>query len=206
MSKVDLLPDEAIIMRDSSMMHDCGRPFAAISDELVLTNLALIVTHKNLWGSIKDVQRFSLDQVKVVNNNPQVVIGTSQNGERQLHVYFNHGIEAFALGDSDDDAEAGILETLLTPVKEKETRNLYEWQTAISRAVLALPQNSNSEACSTTNSAVSHVISDAGAKSVTVVSNSVTHVTKKCIGCMAPLSGVHGQKAICRYCDTEQVL
>lgn len=34
----------------------------------------------------------------------------------------------------------------------------------------------------------------------------ISHATKRCIGCMAPITGVVGEKATCRYCDTVQVV
>lgn len=33
-----------------------------------------------------------------------------------------------------------------------------------------------------------------------------THATKRCIGCMAPITGIVGEKTTCRYCDTVQVI
>lgn len=35
---------------------------------------------------------------------------------------------------------------------------------------------------------------------------SVSHATRRCIGCMAPITGVIGEKVTCRYCDTVQVI
>lgn len=109
MTKINLQPNEAIILRDSEMKHDRGGRFDSELDELVLTNQALIVVHKSIFGNVKDIQRYALDQVTIANNSPQVVIGMSQNNERQLHVYFRHGIEAFTLGDADEDSDAASL-------------------------------------------------------------------------------------------------
>ena len=216
MTKIDLQPNEAIILRDSEMKHDRGGRFDSELDELVLTNQALIVVHKNIFGNVKDIQRYALDQVTIANNSPQVVIGMSQNNERQLHVYFRHGIEAFTLGDADEDSDAGILEFLLTPMADKENRNLHNWRSAISQAVLGLPHNAQigvSQAQQTPAPVQAPASSTAPTPTPTaapapavVASAPTTHTTKKCIGCMAPLSGIQGQKVICKYCDTEQAL
>lgn len=203
MSRIDLLPNEAIILRDSEMKHDRGGRFDSELDELILTNQALIVVHKGLFGNAKNTQRFPLDQVTIANGVPRVSIGLSQDNERQLHVYFRHGIEAFTLGESDEDAQAGILETLFSSSKDQEKRNLRQWQAAISQAVMALPQNARKGDSQMRGAS-------AAAQSATpmpkVAAAPVVHITKKCIGCMAPLSGMQGQKVTCRYCDTEQAL
>jgi len=36
--------------------------------------------------------------------------------------------------------------------------------------------------------------------------SSVERVSTKCSGCHAPITGVKGKSAVCKYCDTEQVL
>lgn len=218
MPKINLLPNEAIILQDSEMKHDRGGMFDSELDELILTNQALIVVHKNFFGKVKDTQRYALEQVVIANNSPQVVIGMSQNNERQLHVYFRHGIEAFTLGDANEDSEAGVLEFLLTPMADKENRNLHNWRSAISQAVLALPQNAYAgtsqakQAIAPTHNptpptAMPAIPASATAAPIAVTPvQAATHTTKKCIGCMAPLSGIQGQKIVCRYCDTEQAL
>lgn len=216
MTKINLQPNEAIILRDSEMKHDRGGRFDSELDELVLTNQALIVVHKSIFGNVKDIQRYALDQITIENNSPRVVIGMSQDNERQLHVYFRHGIEAFTLGDADEDSDAGILEFLLTPMADKENRNLHNWRSAISQAVLALPQNAHigtpqaQQAPAPAQAPVSSTVPTpapiAGPAPAIAASAPASHTTKKCIGCMAPLSGIQGQKVVCKYCDTEQAL
>lgn len=198
MTKINLLPHETIILRDSVVQHDRGGLIDLYSDELVLTNVALVVIHKSIMGGVKDIQRFSLDQVKVVNGVPQALLGASSSGEQQLHVHFSHGVEAFTLGRADNDP-GGLLDVLLISPRDKEKRNIAAWQSAISQAVLALPQKV----------APAHIPQTLSPKETSpqkASSPSPLAVTKKCMGCRAPLSGVQGQKVTCNYCDTEQVL
>ena len=192
MTKINLLPHETIILRDGSGLIDL------YSDELVLTNVALVVIHKSIMDDIKDIERFSLDQVKVVNGVPQALLGASSSGEQQLHVHFSHGVEAFTLGRADNDP-GGLLDVLFISPRNKEKRNIAAWQSAISQAVLALPQKV----------APAHIPQTLSPKETSpqkASSPSPLAVTKKCMGCRAPLSGVQGQKVTCKYCDTEQVL
>lgn len=198
MTKINLLPHETIILRDSVVQHDRGGLIDLYSDELVLTNVALVVIHKSIMGGVKDIQRFSLDQVKVINGVPQALFGTSSSGENQLQVFFSHGVEAFTLGRADNDS-GGILDILLVSPQDKEKRNIAAWQSAISQAVLALPQKVDP----------AHIPQTPSPKETSPQNPSPslpTSVTKKCMGCRAPLSGIQGQKVTCKYCDTEQVL
>lgn len=210
MTKINLLPHETIIMRDSVVQHDRGGLIDLYSDELLLTNVALIVIHKSIMGDIKDIERFSLDQVKVVNGVPQALLGTSSSGEQQLHVHFSHGVEAFTLGRADNDP-GGLLDVLLVSPQDKEKRNIAAWQSALSQAVLALPQQvapvhiPQVPSPTPVNTAPVNTAS-ATTSPQKASSPSPLAVTKKCMGCRAPLSGVQGQKVTCNYCDTEQVL
>lgn len=198
MTKINLLPHETIILRDSVVQHDRGGLIDLYSDELVLTNVALVVIHKSIMGGVKDIQRFSLDQVKVVNGVPQALLGASSSGEQQLHVHFSHGVEAFTLGRADNDP-GGLLDVLLISPRDKEKRNIAAWQSAISQAVLALPQK-------VAPARIPQTLSPKETSPQKASSPSPLAVTKKCMGCRAPLSGVQGQKVTCNYCDTEQVL
>lgn len=214
MSKIDLLPNEAILKRDTNILYDKGGFFDQWGDELILTNLALIVVSKGALGGVKEVLRFPLNQVKVVNGIPQVAYGKSSSGARQLQVYFAHGVEAFSLGASDDDEDGISLKGFLTSQAEKEKSNITEWCDAVTKAVLGIPLGLSGAMCSQAaripQGAVSEIAGALGAErsaSGAAVSGVVApSATKKCIGCMAPISGRQGEKVICRYCDTEQVI
>lgn len=215
MAKIDLLADEAIILRDSQITHDRRNGSDSIAGELLLTNFALLVVHKGIWGGIKEVVRLPLEQIKIVNGVPQVNIGMSQRGKRQLHVHFAYGIEAFSLGEADDDSE-NLIDALLTSAKEKERRNLNEWCNAITHAVLGIPIDegsafdSHAGPLSAVMGAVNAVTERVSNSAVLSSGNGRKSVpankTCRCIGCMAPLSGKEGQRITCKYCDTEQVI
>lgn len=198
MAKIDLLPNEGILKQDSSIVHDRGGVFDAAGDELILTNLALLVVHKGTFGKVKNVQRFPLDQVRVVDGRPQVHPGASSEEMLQLQVCFTHGIESFTLGEPDggfDDPELSLRGLLLSASgkakKNEEKQYVASWCDAISGAVLGKPYE---EDCSSQYGEAKRG------------SASAAHATNRCIGCRAPVSGVQGQRVVCSYCDTEQVI
>lgn len=227
MGRVDLGYDEVILKQDTSIKHDRGRLFDSVGDELVLTNHALIVVHKNAFGGVKDTCRFPLNEIKMVHGNPQAVLGRSSTGEKQLHVYFFSGVEAFELGEPDDGFDEGAISSitgLFVPGSEKVRRRsrnekdyIASWCEAISHAALGLPQVEHVEAsekpkvgfAQTVVGGVAGVLgisADSADSKGSTRSARSSCLTRKCIGCMAPLSGVIGQRVICSYCDTEQVI
>lgn len=228
MARIDLGLDEVILKQDTSVTHDRGGMFDSAGDELVLTNQALVVVHKGVFGGVKDVRRFPLSQIKVVNGAPQAVLGRSSSGENQLHVYFASGVEAFDLDEPDDgfdDDASSSLANLFVSEKEKTKRKrrnekeyIESWCEAISRAVLGMPQmqSPNRDEPPKTGfmqTAVGGVAALMGASSRAdgpvggaPRADNAVNATIKCIGCMAPISGIRGQKVVCSYCDTEQVI
>ncbi len=217
MAKINLGNDEAILAKDSDITHDRGSMWNSCGDELVLTNHALIVVHKNAFGRTKDVVRYPLSDLKVANGTPQVMPGKGTSGERQLHVYFKHGMEAFTLGTSDDDDDIS-LKSLFTSLRDKEKQNIQKWCDAITCAALGTPSLTEPIPRTSAPSSMQGFVQGAIgsiAHATGISENSHTtqaafaaanNVTRKCIGCMAPITGVQGSKAQCKYCDTEQTL
>lgn len=85
--RINLLPDEKILLRGSCVRHGF---WGAYTDELVLTNLALIHINLGLFGNYKNTTRYSFDSVS------QIVVGEASNGEKQLEVYHPGGQDDFA--------------------------------------------------------------------------------------------------------------
>lgn len=190
MEKVRLDPDEGMILRDSSILHERGGFFDSQGDELMLTNKALVVVHKGVFGQVKESIRFPLRQIKVINGIPQVFQGKSETGNCALQVHCVHGIETFVLGKSDEEESEISLKAIFSLSGEK--RNTETWRQAISDAVLAVYRGENP-------------IVEAPSP-VPYSETPVPGATRKCIGCRAPISGSKGQKVRCLYCDIEQVI
>ena len=86
------MPDEAVILKETDVAHGSG----GYGDELVLTNLNIICTHRGMFGGIKDVFLYPLSQVKEYNGKPQIIQGKTPNGEPCLEIYFKYGgVESF---------------------------------------------------------------------------------------------------------------
>ena len=137
MGQLELMPREVILRRDSSISYDPRGKGCSPNAELCLTNEALLVGIKGMFGGIKKTLRFPLSGIVVDNGVPRVCEGRSRDGSRQLHVFFSHGVESFALGEA--DVEGGdlksALKSVLTSQSEKEQQNIAQWCQAITMAV-----------------------------------------------------------------------
>ena len=93
-ARYNLHPNEVVLLKDESVMH--GGFLASYTDELILTNLNLVLLKKGVFGNSKGVHTFPLNQVKVYNQLAQATIGKAPNHSDLLEVYFLNGQEKFS--------------------------------------------------------------------------------------------------------------
>lgn len=189
-AKYNLQPHEMVLLKEESVMH--GGLWSAYTDELMLTNLNLVLTKKGLFGNLKSVLVFPVNQFKVYNQQVQAMVGKSANGSDVLEVYFLNGQEKFAFQ---------------TGGKKK----INEWIAKLNEAVTgeeAPPQPSSGMAFPGAET-VAGVLKDTLGVFRSKFSSQTTapvKVANKCNGCGAPVAGFQGQMITCDYCDTAQQL
>ena len=193
MAGLNLASNEGIILQSTSVMS--GSVWAAYTDELILTNLNVILIKRGMFGNKKNEQRFPISQIKKVNGKPQVMIGSnSLNGADQLHITFMHGVEWFEF-QSDGKEEI-----------TKWIKAVYE---LLNYTPDNLPTYGNEEELgvitSTLKKGVDSIKNIFGIKSKNEETSTVNSVVKnvKCSVCKAPLTGKPGQVVKCIYCDTK---
>ena len=189
-ARYNLQPHEVVLLKDESVMH--GGFWSAYTDELMLTNLNLVLIKKGMFGNSKGVLTFPVNQIKVHNQQAQAVIGKATNGSDLLEVYFLNGQEKFAFQ---------------TGGKKK----LNEWIAKINQAVTGeeAPAQPNSGMALPGAEMVAGVLKDTlgvfksklGSKAEAPV-----RVASKCRGCGAPVAGFQGQAITCEYCGSAQQL
>lgn len=195
MVKVNLMPNESIILKSTNVMH--GGLMAVYADELILTNLNIIHVKKGIFGNTKNVKKYPVNQIKIFNGQPQAMLGKQRNGSPQLEIYFLHGLECFGFQS--------------LPKKE-----VVKWIKAISHLVtgqesttvpsgFAIP---GTEYLSETIKGTVDTFKNTFGINSKKIDNGISFemVTKKCISCSAPLIGEKRQTIHCKYCDTDQVL
>jgi len=183
-----LQPNEVVILKEERVMH--GGALAVYTDQLILTNLNIVLVKKGLFGNAKGVRIFPVGHVKVYNGQAQAVIGKAANGTAVLEVYFLDGQERFSF-------------------QSGGKKKLSEWVVRINEVVTGESQQLQPGMAVPGAELVAGVLKDTigvftsrlGSKSTAPVK-----VAGKCTACAAPLAGPQGQTVTCTYCGSTQQL
>lgn len=202
MAKYQLQSNEGVVLQETGICYEPNKLSTAYTDELILTNLNLIHVRKGVFMGTKGVRYIPLNQVKVIGGKCQALVGKAQNGHAILQVYTQQGTEEFAF-------------------RTKAKKNASIWANKISRLVTGRDSENALESQDapeydfedTVVGQLKDAFGEVGAafgigfgKSGQQQKSSVERVSTKCSGCHAPITGVKGKAAVCKYCDTEQVL
>lgn len=202
MAKYQLQSNEGVVLQETGICYEPNKLSTAYTDELILTNLNLIHVRKGIFMGTKGVRYIPLNQVKVIGGKCQALVGKAQNGYAILQIYTQQGTEEFAF-----------------PTKAKKNAGI--WANEISRLVTGRDSENALESQDapkydfedTVVGQLKYAFGEVGAafgigfgKSGQQQKSSVERVSTKCSGCHAPITGVKGKAAVCKYCDTEQVL
>ncbi len=196
MAKYQLQSNEGVVLQETGICYEPNKLSTAYTDELILTNLNLIHVRKGIFMGTKGVRYIPLNQVKVIGGKCQALVGKAQNGYAILQIYTQQGTEEFAF-----------------PTKAKKNAGI--WANEISRLVTGRDSENAPEYDfkDTVVGQLKDAFGEVGAafgigfgKSGQQQKSSVERVSTKCSGCHAPITGVKGKAAVCKYCDTEQVL
>lgn len=202
MAKYQLQSNEGVVLQETGICYEPNKLSTAYTDELILTNLNLIHVCKGIFMGTKGVRYIPLNQVKVIGGKCQALVGKAQNGHAILQIYTQQGTEEFAF-------------------RTKAKKNAGIWANEISRLVTGRDSENALESQDapkydfedTVVGQLKDAFGEVGAafgigfgKSGQQQKSSVERVSTKCSGCHAPITGVKGKAAVCKYCDTEQVL
>lgn len=185
MVNYNLQPNESIIMKQDPIIH--GGLMANFTDELILTNLQIVLVSKGMFGNLKGIQTFPLNQIKVFNGQAQVLLGKTRGGYPQIDVYLLNGQESFGF---------------------KNKREAVKWIANINKLITgnevkvdASPSMAIPGAEYVAETLKGTVDTFKGA--LGIKSKMPTKVAKKCSSCGAPISGTKGQIVRCQYCDAD---
>ena len=140
---------------------------------------------KGAFGKIKRMEKFPLNQIKVINGQVQ-----ARYDDDSLQVSFFNRQISFDFGSHSKRTINRFIDGIICSINGVPFDN--------TKASSAIP---GSEQIATTLKDTLGTFKDAfKGKSKN------ENITIKCIGCHAPLSGKKGEKIKCSYCDTEQSL
>lgn len=184
-----LNPDETVILRSEGVGY--GNTFFGKNDELILTNQAILLQKKGMFGKTKGVLRFPLSGIRIVNGQIQALLGKKDIVTPSLDVYFESGSERFLFSWEDDVREwIDNINAVMTG-KPIEKRGEYDDLMQDMEKLAAFAEN--------VSGSVSHSIQKV--KDALGI-KSTEQLAKQCPSCGASVSGVRGEVAKCPYCGS----
>ena len=197
--------NEVVLRTSKSRVQRGERVFSGYTDDLILTNFHLIWINKGIFGNVKQVECLPLGLIKVHNYQAQAFLNKSSNGMAQLTVYFQNGQESFKF-QSGGKREVG---EWVDAINRAVTGNAVAPGTSAASVSMALPGTEDlADALRDTVSQIRDAfgVGVAGTSAVAPPHPPPVRVSSKCWSCGAPISGITGTVAKCRYCDTESRL
>jgi hypothetical protein len=203
MANYTFQPNEVLLLSESNVIH--GGLMAKPTDDLILTNVNLVLAKKGIFGNGKGVMTFPLSQIKVWDGRAQVMLGKARNGRPALEVFFIDGQETFAF-------------------QSGGKRKIAEWVNRISQAVTGTVLPTPPQPAGVALGRRRERRSRSGLPRTEAVAGALAHTFKvfktefgpspeapqqvsgKCRSCGATVSGTRGQQVTCGYCDTPQEL
>ncbi len=182
--KFNLDSDEVIILKEESVCH--GGAFAGWTDDLILTNKAITIVKKGVFGNVKNIIKYPLNDVKVYNDQAQAIVSKNRGGSPQLEIYFKSGEETFLF-------------------QNKRTTN--EWAMKINEIITG---NTSTALNNTTRMAIPGSAFIAKTikgtvdtyKDVFGIKNKIEMVNCHCPSCGASVNGEKDSTGKCPYCDS----
>ncbi len=179
-----LPPNEYAILINKAVKYGNGF-FQVYSNELMLTNLNLVLTLKGIMGGIKDKKIFGLNNIKIIDNTPQVS-ASGKNELGSLIISFLHGTEFF--GFSEQNEAYKWRDMIINVVNANRYTASYQQQ----------PQKQQQ------NQEEKVTVREYYYKEVPVTFNET--VVTKCSACGASIFGKNGDIVKCNFCGSENIL
>ncbi len=187
MEDLKLASNEGIIIQSTDVLSGT-RLMDGYTDDLILTNLNIILIKRGVFGKKKSEQRFPVSDIKIINNKPQVMMSkmNSRNVD-QLQIDFKNGIQHFEFSNKNKKEIAKWIKSI------HELLNCKEDGTTMDVVTDSLKKGVDS---------IKQIF---GIKTDTKNTNDpqTQFLTARCHGCKAPLKGTRKQIVRCSYCDTE---
>ncbi len=196
-TNLNLQPNEGIVLENEGVVRILRRGH---------DNGTLTLTTKNLYfskgrGKKADITIFPLNQIKVINGQVQVRLGSSKL-KPVLQVCMINSQEEFEFSEFSFAANAKKeIEKWVFSIQQVVC-DLLSHQAVVppQTIILQQPTGSQQPTADTTQNSVNNASNPIQEEPV------VTKISCKCIGCMAPIIGNKGDTVRCKYCDTEQIL
>lgn len=197
MTGYNLQPNEVVILREGGVAH--GGSLSVHTNELMLTNLHLVLTEKSRSGHVKGVRIYPLQQLKVYNGRAQALLGENSKGTVVLETYFLRGQDSFAF---ESRPKATTL-AWISKINEVVTGQKIPYPAPDAGPRKALP---GTAAVADVLKGTFDVFKERFGTKPATPPPAPAQIAGKCRSCGAPLSGLQGLTVTCAYCGSAQQL
>lgn len=177
---MEFLEHEKVLKRQGEIGY--GSALKGAKNELILTNLRLILEQKNLFGKPKGTLYFNLADIRVVDGEVQVRARKKDNFTPVLEIYFQSSEEQFSFV-WEDDVKKWVKAIAAVMNGEEIKENDDEWLAE------------TLQMAETVTGTIDKYKEALGLKPK-------ERVSVKCPSCGATLSGIKGGTVECPYCKT----
>lgn len=183
MNKLNLQSEECVIKKSNKVRH--GGFMVSYKNELILTNLNIIYVKKGIFGRTKSIQTIPLNQIKIYEGKPQVLLGKQKNDSPSLEIYFLNGQAIFGFKRKNE-----VMKWIrcINQVLCKETGSATTGQFAIPGTEFL------AETIKDTVITFKNILGKTKHEKISAV----------CTSCGASILGYKGENIKCNYCDTYQ--
>ena len=182
----NLLPNEGLLLKNEAVLHPIGNKIGNFG-ELILTNLNLVYIRKGPFGGVKEILKFPVSQIKIVDEKPQIFIG-KHNASNQIEIFYINGHEMFVFPQS-------------------SKREVLKWLDKISELLTGHEADIDiSERNTIPGFTVATDLLKNTIGTFKEVFKEKQNVTNRCTSCGALISGIKGEVKKCEYCGVEQTL
>lgn len=185
--------NEGIVLKNQNAFHPVGKKIGSMG-ELILTNLNIIYIKKGMLGGTKEVIKLPLNQIKIIDGNPQIRLERRTNGTTQMEIYFFNSEECFYFNDFGN-------------------KELIKWIDKIHEILTGEPAKIDeddrnyvpglSEVANTLKESIGTFKQAFGIKEK---KQEKEKMATRCISCDAPLFGEKGATIKCKYCGVKQTI
>jgi len=192
----NLQSNEVVFLKSDGVAHNKS----TYVHELLLTNQHLVWTEKGMFGKVKQIHVYDLNQIKIFDNKAQAIAVNDSISNTHLNVYFLNGEEIFkfsvkSLHDNNNDANVwgNKINSLLTD----NDSELYHKRTIFGTGAAVVAESLKDTVGSFKDSMKNTESFSTRKKKSKII---------KCPSCGAPLSGSKGEMVQCDYCDTKHLI
>ena len=197
MAELNLEPGEYAITTIADVAVNRGPS----TSDLVLTNRHLLVVSKTVFGRVKSVKSYQVDQIPVANGQAQIKIDKNA-GYKEFFIQLKNGDQLRVVSAQNEDftsfgSQINLLLTgAATAPSVTNSSPIGVITDSLQSAFAAFGSIANVSDKANIETTRQHKRTNQAPQSV----------SRQCVGCHAPITGYSGQAVTCKYCDTEQSL